>query len=137
MSCFSVAPVEILGQQKWAVLMDGVQVAGPFDTPEAADAVCREMESALVEIRLAASKLAETVIEKLSADGNYLGKPLFFNRHYALIDTGRSTAILLSRAPLDAANIKLNVGSLIDFSYRNGHSKLNEKKVERDSGPTR
>lgn len=141
MSCFSVGPVEILGQKKWVVKWGSIQVGGPFDTEGPAEALRQDMESAYAEIRQEirheTTMQDATVFDKFSADGTYIGKPVCMNRHFAIIDTKRSTGVLLSMAPLDDANIKLTIGKLIHLSYKNGLAKLHERKAEHEAGLSR
>lgn len=123
MSRFSVIPAPNLDEQQWVVMRDGIQVAGPFHSPEEAHTAALQMEKAeaLDEIRQQAKTLGRQVIDNTSAKGNCIGKPVLINQHYVAIDEGQAIKIR-DLAPFKQAKIELSLGKMIDVTIKDGQA---------------
>lgn len=138
MSCFSVVPVQSLDEQEWVVMRDGFQVAGPFHTPEEAQAVALDMEKAeaLDEIRQQAKTLNQPIRDMISAEGPCIGRAVLMNQHYVVFNEGQN-ANIRDLAPFKQGAIELSLGEMIVATIKDGQATLSRIKAKSSLGMSR
>lgn len=134
MAIYTVKPPEPHGEQRWAVLKNGVPTGATFDTPAAATAEAerlawRDVPEEMLQLDDKVTKPVQIVGRR---DGEYVGPVRRLSPDYVLISGGCGKFFLLDRAPLEAAAIEVTINVSIYVRLKDGIARSCQKAQGQD-----